>query len=204
MVSKMKKNLLLLAFSLLAIYVKSQGFNYFLKTDLLRVKVMGNENTSNDYGRPIYEKAEDAKETVLAFSGGAGLDFKIFKINDELTVGANLNAGVGYIGAKKLEGLSGAIVLDFPEYATLRYGLKSSRSSKKNAGWGLGVGYTYTWTALPYYSPSVMTDFSFLENYTIRLSTNILKSTYYYYYTSEGDVPAVILWPVGITFSAKW
>ena len=108
-----------------------------------------------------------------------------------------MNLGIGGQGSQKLLGINGALIIDFPEYLTFRYGLRATKDSREDVGYVLGLGYNYAFTALPYQSPAFMGGIE-VGKISLRLSCNLLKYTYYYYYTSEGDKPAATIRAFGL------
>lgn len=45
----------------------------------------------------------------------------------------------------------------------LYYGNNATKDSDKNSGIALGLGYEYTWAALPYHSPCIAIEYSFSD-----------------------------------------
>jgi len=199
----MKKSLVVIAVVVIAIIcpysIVAQGFYSGLNTNLIGFKLEGQENTSTDPERPIYIKANEVKAYAINIGGLIGYELPLYKFSDDLALGASLNIGIGFLGSPKLEGINSALAIDFPEYITLWYGYRPSfTDSKLNFGVGLGIGYSYTFTVLPYQSPNIMADIALSNGWIFRLNVNVLKYTYYYYYTSEGEVPAANISQFGL------
>ncbi len=114
-----------------------------------------------------------------------------------MSVGGSFNIGIGYLFTPKLEGLDGSFIIDFPEYITIRYGKNASDDASKKIGFAYGVGYDYTFNRLPYRGISMMAEICF-NKLSIRLNSNIMKYTYYSYFTSEGAQPVISVLPSGL------
>jgi hypothetical protein len=103
---------------------------------------------------------------------GSG-NFPLKQIREELYIGINPNAGVGYG--------SGMFTFDVPAYFTLKYGLASHRESAKPFGFGIGVGGQFSGFTMnvnaggeivpfskAYLVPSVMAQVTFeIPNYNV-------------------------------------
>lgn len=199
----MKRSLVALAVVFLEIIctnnTKAQGFYSAINTNMIGFELVGHDNISTDPERPIFVVADDVKAYAINIGGMIGFELPLYKFSDDLALGTSLNIGIGFLGSPKLAGINAALAIDFPEYLTLWYGSRPSfDDSKLGFGLGLGLGYSYTYTALPYHSPNVMVDIATSGGWLFRLNANILKYTYYYYYTSEGDIPAAKISQFGL------
>jgi hypothetical protein len=105
----------------------------------------------------------------MAFNLLGSGNFPVKQIREELYIGVNPNASLGYGG--------GMFAFDLPAYFTLKYGLASHRESQKPFGLGIGVGgqfsgFTMNTSAGPfsktYLVPSVMAQITFeIPNYNV-------------------------------------
>jgi hypothetical protein len=194
----MKKTAIIIFGILLIFNAKAQKFTTGLQLNYIRYTIIG--STDKFYGTnksPYWEKVEDLKTGGLNMNGTFGYNPVFYQFNDNLSVGASLNIGVGYILTPKLQGLNGSVVFDFPEYLTIRYKKNVTRKSDENVMYSFGAGYDYLYNALPIKGPSIMAELR-LQRYAFRLNMNLLKYTYYYYYTSEGEKPAIHLRLIGM------
>ena len=194
-----------LAFFFLSVIhnLKAQKFTYGLHLSYINYRIMGTDNTSTIEGLPYWEKINDIKAGGLNVNGTFGYNPIFYKFSDNLCLGGSFNVGAGYLLTPKLESLNGRFVLDLPQYLAIRYGKSATKQSTKNMGYGLGLGYDYTFNTLPFQGMSIMAEVNFGKA-TIRLNTNVLKYTYYYYYTSEGSKPAISIRPIGIQLLFKY
>lgn len=180
----------------------AQRFTAGLQLNYVQYKLMGTDNTSITDNLPFWEKI-NTKAGCLNVIGTFGYNPLFYKFNDDLSIGASVNLGIGYMLAPKLEGLSGKILFDFPEYLTLRYGRNATKKTKKKLGYTVGVGYDYNHNLLPFQGINVMAEIC-IPKYSFRINTNLFKYTYYYYYSSEGSKPAINIWPIGLSILRKY
>ncbi|MES2593436.1 MAG: hypothetical protein V4608_16255 [Bacteroidota bacterium] len=194
----MKKATIIIFGILLIFNAQAQKFTTGLQLNYIHYTIIG--STDRSYGTnksPYWEKLEDTKAGGLNINGTFGYNPIFYKFNDKLSIGASLNIGLGYILTPKLAGLNGSVVVDFPEYLTLRYKKKVTQKSDENVMYSFGAGYDYSYNRLPIKGPSIMAELR-LQRYAFRLNMNLLKHTYYYYYTSEGTKPAMYLRLIGM------
>ena len=181
---------------------QAQKFTTGFQVNYVHYKISGVENTSTTDNLPYWEKVSDVKASGFNMNGTLGYNPVFYQFDRDLSIGASANVGLGYILTPKFDGLNGSVVLDLPEYLTIRYGKNATNKSREDVGYAFGLGWDYTLNALPFQGPSIMAEVS-IEGYAFRLNTNLLKYTYYYYFTSEGDKPAAYVWPIGLQVLIK-
>ena len=192
------KNLILLILMSLVIKANAQKFTTGLQINYVRVHAIGAINTDHGSGyQPNYEKTE-LKTGGINLNATFGYNPKFYKFNNNASLGASANIGIGYFFAPKLEGLNGTYILDFPEYVTFRYGRNATDDADKKVGFAIGAGYNYTLNRIPYRGIGVMAEISF-RGVAFRFNSNITKFTYYSYYTSEGEKPTYSVLPMGVS-----
>lgn len=114
----------------------------------------------------------------------------------EQALGVSLNAGLALFATtnQDADGLNSALLIDFPEYVTYRYGARASKHAKHDLGLGLGLGYRYGRFALPFRSPSAMLEGVYAGTHHdvfLRLSADLQPTRFYNYYSSEGLVESL-------------
>jgi hypothetical protein len=148
--------------------------------------------------RPGYVlKTTDAN--FLLLSANLGFDAPLWQFaGGEQALGVSLNAALGILKSPSddVDGLNGAVLGDFPEYLTYRYGARASKHAKSSFGLGVGVGYRFCRFALPFSAPSAMVEGVYSGTRTdwfVRLSADLQSRRFYDYYSSEGLVEVLRL-----------
>lgn len=137
---------------------------------------------------------QEVSSTFLLPGFNVGFDTPLWQFaKGEQALGVSLNAGMSAFMSNRgdVDGLNGALLLDFPEYLTYRYGARASKHAKHNLGLGVGLGYRYGRFAIPFRSPSAMLEGVYATARTdwfLRLSADLQPTRYYNYYSSEGLV----------------
>jgi hypothetical protein len=132
--------------------------------------------------------------SYLLLNANLGFDAPLWQFaGGEQALGVSLNAALGILKSPRddIDGLNGAVLVDFPEYLTYRYGARASKHAKHDFGLGVGVGYRYCRFALPFSAPSAMLEGVYSGTHTdwfVRLSADLRARRFYDYYSSEGLV----------------
>jgi hypothetical protein len=152
------KKLLILIFFFASLQGFSQSFEFGTGLGLYRL---------NGIYTDVHKSPWFVNQLNMAINLLGSGNFPLRKIREELYLGVNPNASIGYG--------SGMFTFDVPAYLTLKYGLASHRDSNKPFGIGIGAGgqfsgFTMNTTAGPlsvaYLVPSVMVQVSFeIPNY---------------------------------------
>ncbi|GAA4050508.1 hypothetical protein GCM10022409_41600 [Hymenobacter glaciei] len=135
----------------------------------------------------------------LVLTGNLGFDAPLLQFSGgEQSLGISLNAAAGLMGTTQedAEGFNKQIILDFPEYATYRFGAKASKHSKKDFGVGVGLGYRFCRFYLPFSAPSAMLEGVYATSDTdwfLRVSADLRATRYYTLLSSEGPVESLRL-----------
>ncbi|PJJ60757.1 hypothetical protein [Hymenobacter chitinivorans] len=156
------------------------------------VELLEQPTVTQDQGEYVLR---DVRARALLISLGLAFDAPLWKISEDQSLGLSLNISGGLVGApQEIEGFNRSTMLDFPEYATWRYGCKATRDSDKSWGIGLGAGYRYARYAIPFSSPSVMVEgvhsYGKSDIY-LRLSSDLVPNRLYSDYSSEGLVESL-------------
>ena len=199
----MMKKIFLFSMVVIAINSNGQKFTSGVQLNLVSIQAQGTVDKTTGSGyRPYYEPTS-VKAKGINFNGVFGYNPKFYKFNTDLSVGASANIGIGYFFSPKLEGLDGTYVLDLPEYVTVRYGKNATDDANKNIGFAFGAGYDYTLNRIPYRGISIMAEICF-KKVSLRFNTNLIKYTYYDFYTSEGEKPEYSVLPMGVTLLVNY
>jgi|GEM_PF-4475832 hypothetical protein len=161
-----------------------QGFIGSLKFDLVQYQIIDKIQTKTSSTLKPQFEAFEAKKVAINIAIMGGYEFRMYRFNDDMSIGLSLNLGLGY-GSQNVgtftesEALSKGFLMSFPEYVMLYYGSNATEDSYKTHGIALGFGYEYTYAPVSYHSPSIALEYCYDKNYSIRLSYNLLKYKYY-------------------------
>ena len=144
------------------------------------------------------------EENVLLINYQAtfGFYYPVLKLADgRFTVGPCLNVAMGYLVNNEIA-INGALTIDFPEYAMIRYGAGSAKDEDEGFGAGIGIGYTREWMPIPLGAPAACAEF-FYNNVSLRIGTDLANRHLYAYYSSEGLIPELTYHELIILFSFR-
>ncbi|MDQ2794244.1 MAG: hypothetical protein M3Y12_09595 [Bacteroidota bacterium] len=142
---------------------------------------------------------KDIAAMPLVLTGNLGFDAPLLQFGGgEQSLGVSLNAAAGLMGSKQegTDGFNEQLILDFPQYATYRFGARASKHSQKDFGVGVGVGYRFCRFFLPFSAPSAMLEGVYATadtDWFLRVSGDLRATRYYTYLSSEGPVEALRL-----------
>ena len=156
-------------------------------------------NPDNYYGIVPGYVLKTTNADLLLLNLNLGFDAPLYQFaGGAQSLGVSLNATAGLLGTMRddVDGFNKQVVLDFPEYATYRYGAKASKHAKQNFGVGVGLGYRFCRFFLPFSAPSAMLEGVYAtadSDWFIRVSGDLRAQRFYNDYSSEGLVEVLRL-----------